>query len=185
MLPSPIQGRVRIVQRFGERPEVYSQFGLAGHNGIDMTGEFRGVSVPILSPIEGTVTTMQNDGTKGYGRYLRIVTNSLDEKGRYKELTFAHLASYATGLKLGQIVYCGDKIGMMGGAAGMDGAGFSSGMHLHFGLRFLDKKKQVLNYNNGFKGSVDFLQYILFLQDQAMMSQFVTYPYGKTVQPII
>lgn len=178
MLPCAIQGKVRIVQRFGERPDVYKQFGLDGHNGIDFTGEFKGVSVPILCPIEGTVTEMKNQGRAGYGRYLRVVSNGLDEKGRYKELTFAHLASYATGLKVGQIVYCGDKLGMMGGAPNTDGAGFSSGMHLHQGLRFLDKNKAVLNYDNGFKGSVDFLQYILYLQDQPMVAQNVTFPNG-------
>jgi murein DD-endopeptidase MepM/ murein hydrolase activator NlpD len=121
---------------------------------------------------------MKNQGKNGYGRYLRVVSNGMDEKGRYKELTFAHLASYATGLKVGQIVYCGDKIGMMGGAPNTDGAGFSSGMHLHQGLRFLDKNKAVLNYDNGYKGSVDFLQYILYLQDQVMVSQNVTFPNG-------
>lgn len=178
MLPCAIQGKVRVVQRFGERPDVYSQFGLAGHNGIDFTGEFKGISVPILCPIEGTITEMKNDGKKGYGRYLRVVSNSLDAQGRYKELTFAHLASYAKDLKIGQIIYCGDKLGMMGGAKGMDGAGFSTGMHLHQGLRFLDKNKQVMNYNNGYKGSVDFLQYILFLQDQAMMTQNISFPNG-------
>lgn len=178
MLPCPIQGKVRIVQKFGARPEIYAQFGLAGHNGIDMTGEFAGVSVPILCPVEGTITEMKNQGKQGYGRYMRVVSNGLDEKGRYKELTFAHLASYATGLKVGQIVYCGDKIGMMGGAPWQDGAGFSTGMHLHCGLRFLDKNKTVLNYDNGFKGSIDFLPYILFLQDQAMTHNFVSFPNG-------
>lgn len=176
MLPCSIQGKVRVVQKFGERPEIYSQFGLAGHNGIDFTGEKKGVSVPILCPIEGTVSEMTNQGKSGYGRYLRVVSNSPDGTGRYKELTFAHLASYAAGLKVGSFVYCGDTLGMMGGAAGMDGAGFSTGMHLHQGLRFLDKKKNVLNYDNGYKGSVDFLAFILFLQDQSMISQNVFFP---------
>ena len=178
MLPCAIKGKVRVVQKFGMRPEVYKQFGLAGHNGIDFTGEKAGVSVPILCPVEGTISEMANQKDKGYGRYLRVVTNSLDAQGRYKELTFAHLASYATGLKVGSIVYCGDKLGMMGGAAGMDGAGFSTGMHLHQGLRFLDKNKAVMNYNNGYKGSVDFLQYVLFLQDEAMVAQNVSFPNG-------
>lgn len=183
MLPCAIQGKVRVVQKFGARPEVYAQFGLAGHNGIDFTGEFKGVSVPILSPIEGTVTEMRIEKDKqgksvGYGRYMRIVTNSMDGQKRYKELTFAHLASYATGLKVGDVVYCGDKIAMMGGAPWQDGHGFSTGMHLHQGLRFLDEKKNVLNYGNGFKGSVDFLQYILFLQSPEMVTQNVSFPNG-------
>ncbi len=178
MIPCAIQGKVRVVQKFGARPEVYSQFGLAGHNGIDFTGEFAGVSVPILCPIEGTVTEMKNQGKAGYGRYIRVVSNSLDAQGRYKELTFAHLASYAKSLTVGSIVYCGDKLGMMGGAPWQEGHGFSTGMHLHQGLRFLSKDKTVLNYDNGFKGSVDFLQYILFLQSPEMVAQNVSFPNG-------
>jgi hypothetical protein len=43
----------------------------------------------------------------------------------------------------------------------VDTTGFSTGNHLHFGLRLVDPKTlQILNYDNGYKGGVDPIPYL-------------------------
>ncbi len=172
MIILPIQGKVRVTQRFGGNAQIYKQFGLIGHNGIDFTGEFPGVLVPIYSPIEGEIIEVGDEGKKGYGKFVRIRTDQLDGKERKKEVVLAHFSQFASGIKKGTFVYLYDKIGIMGNT------GFSSGPHLHMGLRFLSKNDGVLDHKNGFKGYVDFLPYLLGIMDQGMFSQDVNFPYG-------
>jgi murein DD-endopeptidase MepM/ murein hydrolase activator NlpD len=149
MFLSPIPGIVRITQKFGLNRPRYAPFGLNGHNGIDFGVP---VGTPIHSPVEGIVTVVGDQGKEGYGKYVRIVTGALDAKGRYKEITLAHLSEQY--VKVGDIVYQLDPIGLSGNT------GFSTGPHLHSGLRFLNVNKQYIDYNNGFKGAVDYLQYL-------------------------
>lgn len=172
MILCPIQGRVRVTQRFGERPEVYKQFGLAGHNGIDFTGEYAGVLVPLYSPIEGILVEVGDEGKAGYGKFVRIRTDQLDGKGRKKEVVLGHLSEFATGVKKGAFIYQYDKVGIMGNT------GFSSGPHCHMGLRFLTKQNQVIDYNNGFKGYVDYLPYLLGVMDMGMFTTNFNFPNG-------
>lgn len=155
MILSPIAGINRITQKFGLRPEVYAQFGLKGHNGIDFTGRFKKQMATIYAPIEGVVTVVQDDGKAGYGKHIKIRTVAPDAKGRIKEVVLAHLSEFT--VKKGQFVYQLDPIGVQGNT------GFSTAPHLHFGLRFIDAKTNaVLDYGNGFKGYVDFLPHLRF-----------------------
>ena len=143
-----IQVRPFITQEFGERPDVYAQFGLKGHNGIDLRAK---VGVPIFACMDGSISTMDEVG--GYGLHIK----QRNEKGL--EAVYAHLSSL--NVVKNQRVNMGDLIGWTGNT------GFSTGPHLHFGLRLLKPTNkdiwtwEVLNYNNGYKGWFDPKNFII------------------------
>lgn len=137
--------KVYITQYFGERPAVYAQFGMAGHNGVDFRTRFtdspmgRRYTVAVLP---GKVTEEGYQPT-GYGHFVR-----LEHEGGTQTIYGHHTKNY---VKVGDVVEQGQRIGLTGNT------GFSSGPHLHFGYRPLGWKK---NYNNGFKGYVDPLPFL-------------------------
>lgn len=136
-----VQVRPRITQKFGLNPGIYKQFGLDGHNGLDY-----GVPVGTLihAPIEGIVT-VGNEGTKGYGTYVKIRKDNL-------EVTLGHLSSVS--VHTGTKVYLGDIIAKSGNT------GFSTGPHLHITVKSI-KDGKVLNSDNGYKGAIDPLPLII------------------------
>lgn len=148
-----IQTRPVITQEFGKNPQVYSKFGLNGHNGIDLRCA---VGTPIYAPCDGIVH-VKDDGKEGYG--LHVVIRSCYGK----EITLGHLLD--THVTNGQDVRMGDSIGLSGNS------GFSTGPHLHLTLRVItagpttDWKDiwawTVANSNNGFKGALDPKKYLI------------------------
>ena len=176
MIPCPIAGSIssgpRLVQHFGERPEVYKQFGLKGHSGLDYTGPVKGALVPIYSPIRGVVAEIGNQGTAGYGLFIRLRSLDMDDQGRKQEVVLAHLSDVSKKLKLNMYVPLYDEIGRMGNT------GFSTGPHLHWGLRFLNSFNAVLNYDNGFKGYVDFEPFVFYVVNPEEVKKYVQYPNG-------
>lgn len=137
-----IQVRPHITQEFGENPQIYEQFGLKGHNGIDFRAK---VGVDLFAPIEG-IAKVQNQSSSGYGLNIRIFKDNL-------EIIMAHLSK--TFVSEGQKVFLGDKIGKTGNT------GFSTGPHLHFSMRFRDDNNKIVNYNNGYFGWIDPKKYLL------------------------
>jgi len=107
---------VVITQGFGENPQIYSQFGLPGHNGIDF-GISKGTMV--LAAASGKVVRIGYD-EKGYGNYILL------DHGGYQTL-YGHLSKVLVGS--GAEIVQGDGIGLSGNT------GFSTGPHLHFELR--------------------------------------------------
>ncbi|HNG96901.1 MAG TPA: M23 family metallopeptidase [Candidatus Absconditabacterales bacterium] len=142
---NPIRGEYRITQIFGANPQVYKQFGLAGHNGIDLAFPISGTKGPLYSPVKGKVVVRAED-PRGFGKYIKIETDE-NELGEVYEITMAHLDSF--NIKVGDRVGPNKKIGIMGTT------GFSTGVHLHLGVR-VKKNGIVQNYYNGYKGAVDF-----------------------------
>lgn len=159
MLPCPLQNTAKfkmitwvqqrpyITQKFGERPEVYKQFGLDGHNGIDYRCK---VGTPVFAPIEGKVRVKKDQG--GYGYHVKI-------RNKYgKEVVLAHLSEFY--VKDGEHVFELQKIAASGNT------GFSSGPHLHFGFRRLKIGKgniytwSVDNYDNGYLGYIDQINFV-------------------------
>ena len=136
------QVRPRITQGFGENPHIYKQFGMDGHNGVDFgdNGDDN-----IFAPFEG-VAVVQDSGSGGYGLHVRI-------KDDTKECVLGHLSE--VNVIDGQNIGMGDKIGVMGDT------GFSTGKHLHLGMRFLEDG-QVLNYGNGYFGYVDPMPFMVW-----------------------
>ncbi|MCB8988964.1 MAG: peptidoglycan DD-metalloendopeptidase family protein, partial [Ardenticatenaceae bacterium] len=108
-----------INQYFGANPQNYAQFGLPGHEGIDIMAP-TGTRVFAVAP--GTVKMVHNspDG-HNYGRHLRI-----EHQDGY-ETIYAHLAEID--VSLGQRVEAGSLIGRA------DNTGNSFGSHLHLTLK--------------------------------------------------
>lgn len=139
LLSQPFRGPLRITQNFGENPQIYRQFGMSGHNGIDY-GMPTGTE--IVAATDGTITVVSDQGNAGYGKYVRLRTND-----NY-ELTYGHLQRAE--VTVGQQVLRGDLIALS------NNTGFSTGPHLHFGVRqFVAGTNTIANYNNGYKGAID------------------------------
>jgi len=113
----PFDGNQRLTQGFGERPEVYrSRFGLPGHNGIDWGMP---VGVPILAVAGGKVIVRHTSAT-GFGRYIKL-------QHTWGQSLYAHLSEFK--VEVGDVLEQGQMVGLSGNS------GFSTGPHLHFGIR--------------------------------------------------
>lgn len=116
-LTHPIQDpALRIIsQRFGENPQNYAQWGMAGHTGIDY-------AVPegthVVAVDDGQIIEAQYD-EDGYGTYVKI-------RHAWGESLYAHLKHRVTDLRP---IRKGELIGMSGNT------GNSTGPHLHFAIR--------------------------------------------------
>jgi len=138
----PFEKEFRISQRFSENPQIYSQFNLAGHNGLDFAIP---EGTPILAVDDGVVNYIGYD-EDGYGHYIRINHNGF-------QTLYAH-GKEVICKQIGIKVKKGDCVLISGNT------GFSTGAHLHFGLREIDSKGSVLNYENGYLGYVDPLPWL-------------------------
>lgn len=132
---------IYLTQHFGEHLNDYSQFGMKGHNGVDW-------AAPLMTPIyavhDGIIqflTEETNYGT-GYGKNIRMY---FDEDGVTWDCIYGHLDHYEG---LPRQVKQGDLIGYV------DSTGFSTGNHLHFGIRKIINGA-VVDYNNGYFGYID------------------------------
>lgn len=146
MIFSPLPGTPLITQGFGQNPDMYTPFGLAGHNGIDF-GIPEGTTV--YAPHDG-VATVKDEGTQGYGLSVTI------DDGKRKSI-LAHLLS--TSMATGQTIYQGDPIAESGKS------GNATGPHLHWTFSIL-KNGVVQNKDNGYNGAVDVTEFTRLWQDQ-------------------
>lgn len=120
-----------ITQLFGENPERYKQWGLAGHNGIDY-GVPNGT--PVKAAADGMVVAVAFEHG-GYGNYVKLA----HQDGDLTYYTYyAHLAT--TTVTPGQKVKAGTVIGTS------DNTGASTGPHLHFGLKIPGKDAAYKDY---------------------------------------
>jgi hypothetical protein len=139
-----------ITQRFGERPEVYKQFGMPGHEGLDF-----GVveNSKIFAVADGVVTRIDLDGNtdkfkKPYGNQCRIVHKTPD--GEFTSI-YAHLNS--VNVSLGQKVQAGDLIALSGKT------GNSEGAHLHLTLKLVGAtSRRQTNFPNDIIDPFPFLE---------------------------
>lgn len=109
----------RVTQPWGARPEYYAQFGLPGHDGIDLQAS-DGTKVVSVAP--GTVFNVHtNPDTHNYGIHVRV--QHIDGY----QTVYAHLSQSL--VSEGDAVSAGDLIGLAGNT------GNSSGTHLHLALK--------------------------------------------------
>lgn len=136
-LANPIDKLV-CTQKFGMNPQIYAQFGLRGHNGLDFRTRF--IDSPlgrryVYAVLEG-VCEVYNSGSSGYGLHVRI-THPDGSMTIYGHLSKTYVFNK-------QVVKAGQQIGLTGNT------GFSSAPHLHF--EFRPGKRDL---KNGFAGAVD------------------------------
>ena len=116
--------------------------GERAHEGTDIMAECNQANIyPVLSVCDGTVANM---GWLELGGYRIGITS---ESGIY--YYYAHLASYASGLKVGDPVSAGELLGFMGntGYSKVEGTSGKFDVHLHFGIYITTKEGEELAYN--------------------------------------
>lgn len=127
---------VDFVGNNGPDGQSYADLGLHdGHNGWDLSAA---IGTTVYAVMDGTVKL--RPAKTGYGNSLRIVTKT-------REVVNGHLSAFYA--KEGQEVKAGDKVALTGNT------GWSTGPHLHLGLRYLDFGNGVHDYDNGYYGYVD------------------------------
>ena len=132
-----------IFQGFGDKLIDYSFMGLVAHNGRDI-GLENGDEV--FASHDGTAN-FQEDSKKGLG--VVITTQG------YKTI-YWHLKDCVQPLNSTWQVKKGDLIGHG------DSTGFSTGPHLHYGLKLLDSNGNVLNRDNGYDGAVSLIEHVVW-----------------------
>ncbi len=171
---------IAVNQGFGEDQKTYSQFGLNGHNGLDLRA-FHGQ--PVYAGHDGTayyeedssqgcgVVIISNDAYLYKGQLVHFKTiywHFCDptKEPKFASPVFTKIGSANSGR--GIPVKAGDLIGYA------DNTGFSSGDHLHFGLKPIIPGPGVsvgdapdvgignwvnVEQNNGFLGAIDSTPY--------------------------
>lgn len=162
----------QVSQWFGENVEMYmAAIKSKGHNGIDIVAPW---GTPLYA-VEGGVVCEAKTDPSGYGMHVRILTETKEKINR--EWTYGHMSFIA--VKPGDVVKEGQRIGSMGNTgfvvSSINGAGYwvdgsnkYAGTHLHLGCReykgrtsgwkYMSGEKgiNVVNYNNGLYGGIDF-----------------------------
>jgi hypothetical protein len=123
----------------GHRGRSYYAMDIIDNN--KQQGELNGFPVPILASADGTVIEVRNNvicrGCEfGYGNYVKV-----DHGGGFMAV-YAHLRYPSVTVNVGDDVRQGHVLGFMGTT------GHSTGIHLHFEIRFLNegaKQASVLN----------------------------------------
>lgn len=128
-------GAYRITQVFGVNKEFYRQFGMIGHNGLDIAGLDRNYAF-----VAGDLFERGFDGG-GYGYYCKIRADNGDV------WIYGH---FAGPIRANGRVSQWQDLGQMGST------GISTGIHCHVGV-----KPAGYDHNNGYYGSVDPLPKIL------------------------
>ncbi len=116
LVPLPFDGQFRLTQAFGENPRVYRKLGLPGHNGLDW-GMPEGTEVQAVD--DGFVIRVE-ERPDGFGKHVKV-------QHAWGQTLYAHLSDFK--VVLNQPVERGQVVGLSGNT------GFSTGPHLHFGMR--------------------------------------------------
>ena len=158
-----------VSQWFGENPAVYAQFGILGHNGIDIVRPWG----EAMYAIESAQVVEVKLEAGGFGKHVRIISTAKNKNGYYHEWTYGHCSSIS--VNVGDYVTRGQEISKMGntgfvivGKAPAWKTNPYAGTHLHLGLREMIKPRKggwtypnstlvldVVNYGNGYKGAID------------------------------
>ena len=138
-LRSPFAGAISGVLDSGSGNSVTQYFGAANNQ-------------EVLATHDGVIVRVQKSVTFGNGIWLMGQTPIIIEGiEMYPRTSYWHLSNDVPMRNFGDIV---GKGGVLGGA---DNTGYSTGTHLHFGLKFfLDKEGAKEAFpNNGYEGYID------------------------------
>lgn len=129
-----------INQHFGANPQNYAQFGLPGHEGVDIMAPH---GSKIFAVASGTVTLVHtNPHSHNYGIFVKV------DHGNGYRTVYAHLQQAR--VRTGQRVNAGDLLGLA------DDTGNSFGSHLHLTL-----KKRGASFQNYPNEIIDPMPYLL------------------------
>ena len=134
----------RISQLWGNPAKMYTDLGMKGHNGIDFACP-TGTLIPAC--LDGIVEYVGTDSAGGIGVYVIHPEHNLRS-------IYWHLQEYK--VTVGQSVQKGDVLGIS------NNTGFSTGPHLHFGLKKIKKSGDFWindNSGDGWNGSIDPFNY--------------------------
>ncbi len=146
MIFCPLPGTPLITQGFGQNPQIYAQFGYAGHNGIDFGCP---VGTVLYAPHDGIIT-VKDEGNVNYGLSITI------DDGKRRSL-LGHLSEVS--VTTGQSISQGDPIGKSGMT------GMCTGPHIHWTFKLL-KNGVVQNKSNGYDGAMDPTEVTRLWQEQ-------------------
>lgn len=137
---------ITINQIFGVNPDTYKTLGLNGHNGIDF---YASHGETIRAAHDGVCSV----GVDTYGGHGVVVT-TLDKRDykdgqAYFKSIYWHMIAGSEAVKEGQVVKVGDVLGLA------DSTGFSTGDHLHFGLKPVNDTGDNIEQSNGFLGAIN------------------------------
>lgn len=141
----------KISQKFGQNLRPYSKLGNKGHSGQDYPVP---VGTPVLAAADGEVSDLRetvegpSKDPKAPWNYVR-----LRHPSGY-ETVYGHLQKDGVLVKKGDKVLAGQQIALSGNS------GWSTGPHLHFGLRPIGKDGVRLYPDNGYKGYIDPLPFL-------------------------
>lgn len=145
-------------QIFGVNGEYYRKNGIniKGHNGIDA---YCRDGQNVRAAHDGEVVFTGVDGSGGLGVVLKTL-EAFDYEGKptFFKTIYWHLKTGTIAVKPGQKVTTGTIL------AEADNTGFSSGTHLHFGLKPIYENEEMgtwynLNPDNGYMGAIDPMPY--------------------------
>lgn len=143
------KGPISISQWFGPTSfGDYGQFGLIGHNGID-------IACPRGTPIHASHDGYIVEATEKTGGFGIRVTQVFEEDGFLWQITYGHLKSYV-GPEMSYSLWSRSKFVKQGDVIGyVNSTGYSFGDHLHFTLYKLKLNGTYVNKNNGYGGAID------------------------------
>ena len=162
LLSFPLKEAYTLTQKYGQSLLDYSSLGLKGHNGEDYacnTGT--GVYAVADGVVSFAIGTFAENDKSGYGNMVCLLVPT-ENINTYYDVVYGHLLS--TTVKQGDEVRAGQLIGLV------NNTGFSTGPHLHFGVRVVEKRTPtageasrtylnalytLLDYNNGYLGYID------------------------------
>lgn len=170
-------------QKFGDnRTDLYRKLGMLGHNGLDL---FAQDGEPVCAAHDGVVTYAGLDGSNG--NLVVVLTNEKfdykDGQAYYKSLyghikTGTYKVTAGTKVKKGQLLALADNTGM------------STGSHLHFGLKPVEKGEADwqwwnIEQNLGYNGAIDPMPF--FDGNYAVDSYFdkIVLPRAQDFTPVI
>ncbi len=131
--------QIVITQPFGVNyVDFYKKWNMRGHNGIDFK-VYIGTEIYACHSGEVSFAGLDTDGG--------ISVTLIDHSGRFKTIYY-HLSKVL--VKTGDIVSRGDQIGL-GGNTGK----YTTGAHLHLGLKELDFDGDTINKKNGYRGAIN------------------------------
>ena len=148
-------------QKFGNKDAKYTNMALGGHNGIDFYAPH---GTPVYASHDG-FASYQVDDKGGHGVVIITDKEYEDTEGNvsYWKTIYWHLIDASKEPKFASPI--ADKTGFVPVRTGdiigyADNTGFSTGSHLHFGLKPVAKGEGWgtwfnVEQNNGYKGAVD------------------------------